>query len=58
MRSWRSYYTVLIGPLLNFYKDRKDFKQYISICPPINVAHGVCEVAKDYQKKKNALRLM
>lgn len=56
-RSWRSYYTVLIGPLLNFYKERKDFKQYISACPPINVTQGTCEVARDYQKKKNALRL-
>lgn len=57
MRSWRSYYTVLIGPLLNFYRDRKDFKQYVSACPPINVTQGECEAARDYQKKKYALRL-
>ena len=27
MRSWKQYYTVLSGPLLNFYKDKKDFQQ-------------------------------
>lgn len=26
-RSWKNYYTVLIGPLLNFYKDKRDFQQ-------------------------------
>ena len=57
MRSWRPYYTVLIGPLLNFYKDRKEFQAYLSASPPINVSHGTCEVAKDYQKKRNTLRL-
>ena len=56
-RSWKTYHTVLIGPLLNFYKDKKDFQQYLSACPPINVTQGMCEAASDYQKKKNALRL-
>ena len=54
-RKEKSYYTVLIGPLLNFYKDKSDFQQYISACPPINVTQGTCEMAKD--KKKNTLRL-
>ena len=27
IRSWRQHYTVLIGPLLNFYKDKKEFQQ-------------------------------
>ena len=31
--------------------------QLLSACPPINVTQGVCEVARDYQKRKNALRL-
>ena len=56
-RSWKSYYTILIGPLLNFYKDRRDFTLAISACPPINVTQGMCEVAGEYQKKKNSLRL-
>ncbi len=56
-RSWRQYYTVLIGPLLNFYKDKKDLQSYLSACPPINVSQGMCEVAADYVKRKNTLRL-
>ena len=85
MRSWRQYYTVLIGPLLHFYREKRDFQQVkltilqpcvlcvleilenlshacvytqnAAAAPAINVSHGVCEIAKDYQKKKNALRL-
>ena len=56
-RSWKTYHTILIGPLLNFYKDRKDFVGVVSACPPINVSQGSCEVARDYQKKKYVLRL-
>ena len=26
-RSWKNYYSVLIGPLLNFHKDKRDFQQ-------------------------------
>ncbi|CAI8040975.1 Spectrin alpha chain, non-erythrocytic 1 [Geodia barretti] len=57
MRSWRQYYTVLTGPLLHFYREKRDFQQNAAAAPAINVSHGVCEIAKDYQKKKNALRL-
>ena len=32
MRSWRPYHTALIGPLLNFYKDKKDFQQVRMVC--------------------------
>lgn len=56
-RSWRQFHTVLIGPLLNFYKDKRDVPTYLSACPPINVTHGLCEVAADYVKRKNTLRL-
>ena len=30
MRTWKQYYTVLSGPELCFYKDRKDFQQVIT----------------------------
>lgn len=33
------------------------FPQNVAAAPAINVSHGVCEIARDYQKKKNALRL-
>ena len=56
-RSWKQYHTVLIGPLLNFYRDKRDVQSYLSACPPINVTHGLCEVAGDYVKRKHTLRL-
>ena len=31
--------------------------QFMPACPDINVTHGMCEVAKDYTKKKHTLRL-
>ena len=34
MRSWRQYYTALTGPLLNFYRERKDFQQASLYCMP------------------------
>ena len=46
-RSWKNHYTVLIGPLLNFYKDKRDFQQVcivmiISRCLlTINYIHGL-----------------
>ena len=56
-RSWKQYHTVLIGPLLNLYRDKRDVQSYLSACPPINVTHGLCEVAGDYVKRKHTLRL-
>jgi spectrin beta len=35
MRSWRQYYTVLTGPLLHFYREKRDFQQVqLTILPP------------------------
>lgn len=64
MRSWKQYYTVLSGPLLNFYKDKKDFQQvhtsnldnkYIhylvvySSCPPFSLwSLAVCIIKDNY----------
>ena len=56
-RSWKQCHTVLIGRLLNFYRDKRDVQSYLSACPPINVTHGLCEVAGDYVKRKHTLRL-
>ena len=27
MRSWKQYYTLLSGPLLNFYREKRDYQQ-------------------------------
>jgi hypothetical protein len=51
---YTTHYT-LIQDITHIYK--YTHSQYISACPPINVTQGVCEAARDYQKRKNALRL-
>ncbi|KAI6645819.1 Spectrin alpha chain, non-erythrocytic 1-like [Oopsacas minuta] len=58
IRAWRSYYVVLKGPRLSFYKDKKDSTTEAPVIPPINVLHGICNIAVDYTKKRNVLRLV
>ncbi|XP_065894234.1 spectrin beta chain, non-erythrocytic 1-like isoform X3 [Dysidea avara] len=57
MRSWRQYYAVLSGQQLYFYKDRKDYQQELPAAPSLSLTQGQCELATDYVKKKNTLRL-
>ncbi|KAL5474627.1 hypothetical protein EMCRGX_G026606 [Ephydatia muelleri] len=59
-RSWKQYYAVLSDTQLHFYKDKKDVQQSPAVlpaCPPINVMEGVCELARDYHKRKYTFRL-
>ena len=58
IRAWKSYYIVLKGPRLSFYKDKKDYFTELPVAPPINVLHGTCNIAVDYTKKRNVLRLV
>ena len=58
IRAWRSYYVILKGPRISFYKDKKDYISDTPIIPPINVLHGTCSIAIDYTKKSNVLRLV
>eukprot|EP00058_Branchiostoma_floridae_P024804 XP_002610294.1 hypothetical protein BRAFLDRAFT_93030 [Branchiostoma floridae] len=57
VRAWKSYYTVLSGPLLCFYKDQKDWTQSSTAGPSIPLQGATCEVAVDYHKKKHVFRL-
>ncbi|KAI8480573.1 Spectrin beta chain, non-erythrocytic 5 [Branchiostoma belcheri] len=57
VRAWKSYYTVLSGPLLCFYKDQKDWTQSSTAGPSIQLQGATCEVAVDYHKKKHVFRL-
>ena len=57
LRAWKSYYVVLKGPRLSFYREKKDYLSESSAVPPINVLHGTCNMAVDYTKKRNVLRL-
>lgn len=35
LRSWKSYYTVLCGQILCFFKDAHDFKESKAASPPL-----------------------
>ncbi|XP_066281028.1 spectrin beta chain, non-erythrocytic 5-like isoform X2 [Branchiostoma lanceolatum] len=57
VRAWKSYYTVISGPLLCFYKDQKEWTQSSTAGPTIPLQGATCEVAVDYHKKKHVFRL-
>jgi len=58
LRSWKTYYTVLSGQILCFFKDPNDFKESKAASPPILIHHAAVEKASDYTKKKNVIRLV
>ena len=58
LRSWKTYYTVLSGQILCFFKDPNDFKESKAASPPILIHHAIVERATDYTKKKNVIRLV
>jgi len=57
IRSWKSYYTVISGQLLCFFKDQGDFKDWKAAAAPLFLHNANCEKALDYTKKKHVFRL-
>ncbi|XP_046630760.1 spectrin beta chain, non-erythrocytic 1-like isoform X4 [Daphnia pulicaria] len=57
IRSWKSYYTVLCGQLLCFFKEQEDFAESKAAASPLNLYQAVCERASNYTKRKNVFRL-
>ncbi|KAL4238363.1 Spectrin beta chain [Mactra antiquata] len=57
IRSWKNYYAVLFGQLLCFFKDKEAYIEKFAAAPPLNICQSHCEIASDYTKKKNVLRL-
>ncbi|KAK7105089.1 spectrin beta chain, non-erythrocytic 5-like isoform X3 [Littorina saxatilis] len=57
IRSWKNFYTVLYGQLLAFFKDGEAYTESQAAAPPLNIHRCVSEVASDYTKKQNVLRL-
>ncbi|KAK4313156.1 hypothetical protein Pmani_015473 [Petrolisthes manimaculis] len=58
IRSWKSFYTVLCGQLLCFFKDDDDFYDQKAASPPISIHQAKIEIAEDYTKKKNVFRVV
>lgn len=56
VRSWKSYYTVLCGQLLCFFKDQDDFVASKAATSPIIIFKARCEKADNYTKRKHVFR--
>ncbi|CAB3231870.1 unnamed protein product, partial [Arctia plantaginis] len=57
VRSWRSYYSVLCGQLLCFFRDELDFASAKAAAPPVAILNARCEPAGDYTKRAHVFRL-
>ncbi|XP_024085304.1 spectrin alpha chain, non-erythrocytic 1 isoform X3 [Cimex lectularius] len=57
LRSWKSFYTVLCGQLLCFFKDQDDFVASKAATSPIIILNAKCEKADNYTKRKHVFRL-
>ncbi|KAI8427256.1 hypothetical protein MSG28_014849 [Choristoneura fumiferana] len=57
VRSWRSYYCVLCGQLLCFFRDELDFAAAKAAAPPQAILNARCEAAGDYTKRAHVFRV-
>ncbi|KAL0275436.1 UNVERIFIED_CONTAM: hypothetical protein PYX00_003283 [Menopon gallinae] len=57
VRSWKTFYTVLCGQLLCFFKDQEDFINSKAASSPVSILKAKCEKAQDYTKRKHVFRL-
>jgi len=57
IRSWKSYYTVLCGQLLCFFRDQEDFLQSKAGSSPVMIHQAGVETADDYTKKSFVFRV-
>merc|ERR1719350_520359 len=57
IRSWKSYYTVLCGQLVCFYRDQEDFFESKAASPPVAIYQAMVEAAEDYTKRKYVFRV-
>jgi len=57
IRSWKSYYTVLCGQLMCFFRDQEDFFESKAASSPIMIYQASVELANDYTKRNFVFRL-
>merc|ERR1719167_1360194 len=57
IRSWKSYYTVLCGQLMCFFRDQEDFFESKAASSPILIYQASVETANDYTKRNFVFRL-
>jgi len=57
IRSWKSYYTVLCGQLMCFFRDQEDFFESKAASSPVMIFQASVETADDYTKRNHVFRL-
>lgn len=57
-RAWKTYFTVMKGRQLLFFREKKDLQTRNYAAPPLNLRDGFCEKASDYTKRKNTMRII
>lgn len=57
IRSWKSYYTVLCGQLMCFFRDQEDFFESKASSSPVMIYQASVETANDYTKRNFVFRL-
>ncbi|KAJ6217266.1 hypothetical protein RDWZM_008423 [Blomia tropicalis] len=57
-RSWKTYYTVLCGQMLCFFKDKNTFYSNVAASPPIPIYDAQCGEVSDYSKRKNVFSIL
>ena len=56
-RSWKTYYTVLCGQLLCFFKDKNAFYGNSAASPPFSIHDARCLEVADYRKRKHVFSI-
>merc|ERR1711902_387097 len=57
IRSWKSYYTVLCGQLMCFFRDQEYFFESKAASSPLMIFQASVQTADDYTKRKFVFRL-
>jgi len=58
VRSWKTFYTVLCGQLMCFFRDEEDFEAQKAASPPVSIRAATVAAATDYTKKRHVFRLI
>uniref|UniRef100_A0A0K0EWJ5 Karst (inferred by orthology to a D. melanogaster protein) n=1 Tax=Strongyloides venezuelensis TaxID=75913 RepID=A0A0K0EWJ5_STRVS len=57
LRSWKSYYMILCGQLLCFFKDEESYMENAALAPPVYILGARCRYYPEYVKRKNVFKL-
>uniref|UniRef100_A0A0N4ZQ51 Spectrin beta chain n=1 Tax=Parastrongyloides trichosuri TaxID=131310 RepID=A0A0N4ZQ51_PARTI len=57
LRSWKSYYMILCGQLLCFFKDEEAYMENAALAPPVYILGATCRYYPEYVKRKNTFKL-